>query len=142
MNRARITTRPAAMHEAHRHFRSMRASHPEWAFNSSLRISWAKHHTDVRATDRLMEEIAHTIAKHLAGAAVVASLSCTSASAQVADESGWSQPNVYGGESGQRQDGTQWQSRDVNGTNFYSDTTGKHCWTQSNGAGGTFTSCN
>jgi hypothetical protein len=141
MNRARITSRPAAMREARRHYLAMSAGHADWEFSSSLKIAWSKHRADTRATDFLMAEIAKTIGKHLAGATVAAALSCGGASAQVADESGWSQPSVNGGEYGQRRDGVQWQSRDVNGTNFYSDTTGKHCWTQSNGSGGSFTSC-
>ncbi len=68
MNRAPITSTGAAMREAHRHYRRMHASHPDWSISSSLRISWAKHRADTRNTDRRMSEIAAIIAGHVARA--------------------------------------------------------------------------
>lgn len=74
-------------------------------------------------------------------AAIGVTLLASPAFAQVSDRDGWSQPSVNGGQYGQRRDGVQWQSRDVNGTQYYSDSTGRHCWTQSDGSGGSFNSC-
>lgn len=98
MNRQPVTTRSRAMREARRHYLAMSAGHADWDFSSSLKIAWNKHRADTRSTDFLMGEIAKTIGKHLAAATVVAALTCGGASAQIADESGWSQPSVNGGE--------------------------------------------
>lgn len=143
MNRARITTRPAAMREARRHYLAMSAGHTDWSFSSSVRIAWSKHRADTRATDFLMAEIAKTIGKHLAGAAVVAALtaSVTPASGQVQNQSGWSAPSATGPAYGQQNDGTHWNTTESSGTTFYSDDRGKECWSQPSVTGGQFTSC-
>lgn len=145
MTRAPITSTAGAMREAHRHYRRMQSRHPDWSIGSSLRISWAKHRHDSRNTDRLMQEIAATIARHMAVAVVAVTLlaGATDARAQVPNRDGWSESNTTGGSWGQTRDGNSWRSQsDGYGGSTYSDTSGRSCWSQSNGYGGTFTSCN
>jgi hypothetical protein len=83
------------------------------------------------------------IARHLTVAAIAGALTlCVNpSSAQVVNESGWSQPSATGDQYGQTESGTHWRTQNVGGTEFYSDDHGKECWSQPSVTGGTFTSC-